>query len=65
MTEQSDCSVRFFCKRLCCSSAWASGDLCGTPTNAYLIVNWCTLTSAFAGSAVVFNSENFVLIQPY
>jgi hypothetical protein len=47
------------------NSAWASGDLCGTPTNAYLIVNFCTFTSAFAGSAVVFNSENLVLIQPY
>jgi hypothetical protein len=45
------------------NSAWASGDLCGTPTNAYLIVNACS--SAFAGSAVVFNSENFVLVQPY
>jgi hypothetical protein len=45
------------------NSAWASGDLCGTPTNAYLIVNACI--SAFAGSAVVFNSENLLLVQPY
>jgi hypothetical protein len=45
------------------NSAWASGDLCGTATNPLLIVNACF--SAFAGSAVVFNSENFVLIQPY
>jgi Putative Ig domain len=47
------------------NSAWASGDLCGTPTNAYLIVHFCTFTSAFAGSAVVFNSENQILVQPY
>jgi hypothetical protein len=43
------------------NSVWASGDSCGvTP---FIYINTCF--DAFAGSAIVFNSENVVLVQPY